>query len=81
MFGEDRAAAKLKGYSCLVKFIDGEELYLKIDMSNMTEDDADDWFMTAERILNATDSGFSVEYFPIQGIAMSRKSIKYIMKL
>lgn len=79
MIGEDRAAAKLKGYSCLVKFIDGEELYLKVDMQDMTDEDTDEWFMTAERVINSADS--DLEYFPIQGIAMSRKSIKYIMKL
>ena len=49
MTDEDRVAAKLKGYNCLVKFKDGEELFLKV--SSLNGDDEDDayWFESSEK--------------------------------
>lgn len=78
MTDEDATAAKLKGYNCLVKFKDGEELFLKVDdLDNNDEDEMSDWFIDVEQFLNGTGG----EVFPIVGMALSRDAIKYIRKI
>ena len=78
MTDEDLLAAKLKGYSCLVKFNDGEELFIKVPEVLISEDESVNWFEIAESYINGSEE---VEYFPVAGFAMSRNAIKYIKKI
>ncbi len=78
MTDEDMTAAKLKGYNCLVKFKDGEELLLKISELDGSSDDISDWFSDAEKYLNSSDE---VEYFPVYNVAVASGVIKYIKKI
>ena len=78
MTDEDRTAAKLRGLNCLIKFKDGEELLIKVDSLNGTEEEASEWLMDIEKFINGSDS---VEYCPIPGIAMTRDTIKYARQL
>lgn len=81
MTGEDKTAAKLQGYNCLVKFRDGEELLLIIPhIDGGDEEETSDWFKTAEDFING-DNTETTEYFPLHSIAVSRDSIKYILKI
>lgn len=66
---EDRTAYRLKGYNCLIKFIDGEELLLKVDGS---EDEITDWFEDANRFLNGDIEGI------LSNLAINRTTVKYI---
>jgi hypothetical protein len=80
MTDEDKTAAKLKGYSCIVKFRDGEELLLKVDEIDKGGATSVDWFMEAERFINRRDDS-TVEFFPTADIALANNSVKYIIKL
>jgi len=82
MTNEDLVAAKLKGYTCLIKFKDGEELLIKVTdvASPTTPDHESDWFQDAEKFINGCDEG-TIEYFPVPGMAVTRDSIKYIKKI
>jgi hypothetical protein len=80
MTDEDRTAAKLRGYSCIVKFRDGEELLLKVDEVDKGGDTSVDWFMEAERFINRKDDN-PFEFFPTAEIALAHNSVKYIIKL
>lgn len=80
MKDEDLTAAKLKGYNCLIKFKDGEELLIKVDQVGPGDEDEIQWFYDAEKFLNGYDEDV-VEYFPSTGIAITRDSIKYIRKI
>lgn len=79
MTSEDTLAAKLKGYNCIIKFKDGEDLLVKVP----DIDDADagsQWFLDVEKFINKVDEEI-IDYFPLAGISISRDSIKYVMKL
>jgi len=77
MTDEDFTAARLKGYNCLVKFKDGEELLLKI--ASFTDDEEEAcWFASSEKILNDI---FKEDVFDIPGLAVSKNTIKYIIKI
>lgn len=78
MTDEDCTAAKLKGYNCLIKFKDGEELVVRTKNLNGNDDEVAQWLMDVEKFINGCTD---VEYFPIAGFAMSRESIKYIRKI
>ena len=54
MTDEDRTAAKLKGFNCLIKFKDGEELLVKVDSLNGTEEEASEWLMDIEKFINGS---------------------------
>jgi hypothetical protein len=79
MTSEDKLAAKLKGYNCLIKFRDGEELLINVPEVD-DGDDGSQWFLDVEKFINKIDVEM-FDYFPMTGIAMSRDSIKYVMKL
>lgn len=79
MTDEDLVAAKLKGYTCLIKFKDGEELLIKADLGD-DDDDELQWFQDVEKFINGCDEEI-VEYFPGGAIALSRQSVKYIKKI
>ena len=70
---EDITIAKLKGYTCLLKFKDGEELLLKIDLG----DNSAVWFCDAEDSININ----SISPFPYPDIAVDKTLIKYIIKI
>lgn len=78
MTDEDRTAAKLRGFNCLVKFKDGEELLIKVDSLDGDHDEANEWFMDIENFINGSDS---IEYCPIPGLAVARDTIKYAKQL
>ncbi len=80
MTDEDCTAAKLKGYTCLIKFKDGEELLLK-DEDLLSSAESREWFIRVERFLNFNDDAASPEYFPSPDLAISRDTIKYVTKL
>ena len=76
---QDRTAARLAGKNCLIKFKDGEELLLRIEeIESKDEDDVTQWFTDTEDYLNSkgTDSAF-----PVGTIALSRDTVKYIIKI
>lgn len=75
MSEEDKTVAKLKGYNCIIKFTDGEELYLTI---NDLEYEEAGWFVDTDRFINSTDDN-GVSRIP--GLAVNRKCIKYIKKI
>jgi len=72
---EDITAAKLKGYNCYIKFHDGEILFLKSEL--LEEEDERDWSTDTENFINGKEG----ENFPCSGIAVDRKSIKYVKVL
>jgi hypothetical protein len=81
MTDEDLVAAKLKGYNCLIKFKDGEELFIKsADVTDGTTDSELEWFQDVEKYINEQDKE-DLPYFPLQGIAVARNSIKYVKKI
>lgn len=78
MTKEDHLAAKLAGYSVVVKFKDGEELFLKIDDFDKKEF----LFEDIERFINGTnDDDDNVGYFPAPDIAIASSTIKYVKAL
>jgi hypothetical protein len=77
MTDEDLVAAKLKGYTCLIKFKDGEELLIKAYRTSATANEEIAFFEDAEKFINGCDENV-VEYFPIPGLSVTRDSIKYI---
>jgi hypothetical protein len=78
MTSEDILVAKLKGYNVLVKFKDGEELLLSINELSLTEV----WFTMTEHFINSTaGDDYDTPDFSAPNIAVSRDSIKYIIKL
>lgn len=74
MTEEDRVAEKLKGKNCLVKFRDGEEMYLELDPTEGL-DSEDEWFIAIDHFLNADGE------LPILSVGLSRDAIKYIIKI
>lgn len=74
MTDEDRTAAKLKGFNCLIKFKDGEELFITVE--DLDYDDPENWFSRAEDFLNGRE-----EIFPLPSIALSRDTVKYIKQI
>lgn len=72
MNDEDRVAAKLKGFNILVKFVDGEEMLLKVSFVN--DPDKAEWFEDVEKFLN----GNKDQSFPLSGVAFRRETIKYV---
>lgn len=74
MTDEDHTAAKLKGFNCLIKFTDGEELFIIVE--DLDVNDPGDWFSKAEDYLNNKE-----ELFPHSGIALSRDTVKYIKQI
>ena len=80
MIDEDIVAAKLKGYTCLIIFRDGEELLIKVPELEVRNDISAQWLMDAEKFINGCDES-DVQYFPAAGLSMTRDSIKYIRQL
>lgn len=78
MTDEDRTAAKLRGFNCLVKFRDGEELLLKIDSLDASDEEAASWLMDIENYINGRDL---IDYCPIPGLAVAHNTIKYARQL
>jgi hypothetical protein len=73
---EDGTAARLKGMNCLIKFLDGEEVYTHV--GDLDDDDYESsWLCDIERFLN--DDEFKT--CEIAGIALSKVHVKYIRKL
>ncbi len=77
MTKEDHLAAKLAGYSVIVKFKDGEELFLKIE----DFDTKDFIFEDIERFINKTGDVENSGYFPVSDIAIAGDTIKYVKAL
>jgi hypothetical protein len=73
-FEEDLSSAKLKGYNCYLKFHDGEILFFK---SAFVESN-NDWFVEVEDFINSSNDANN---FPEPGIAIDRKSIKYVRQI
>ncbi len=71
----DCTAAKLKGYNILLKFKDGEELLLGIEFFN--EEDESEWFEDVEKFI----SGHLEVVFPVNNMAISRDTVKYVKKI
>jgi hypothetical protein len=67
---EDRTAAKLKGNNIVVKFFDGEELFLTAED---IDQDSEYWFDEISEFLNGAASSF-----PIANVSIARSSIKYV---
>lgn len=80
MTDEDIVAAKLKGYNCLLKFKDGEELLLKVDDIVNSAEREMTLFEDVERFINGSDE-YHIEYFPLNGVSITRDSIKYVRKI
>lgn len=74
---EDQVVEKLKGRNCLIKFMDGEELYVYIDQLE-DEEDAIEMLQDIERFLNDTNIDY---HSPLPGIAVNRQSVKYVRKI
>ena len=74
MTDEDHTAAKLKGFNCLIKFKDGEELLLYVD--DLIFDEPGNWFSRVEDFLNGRE-----EIFPHPSIAISHDTVKYIKQI
>lgn len=72
MTEEDRTAEKLKGHNWMIKFLDGEELYLKVDGN---DDDQHDWAMSAGEFMAGESTFPSSDFIP------NRDHVKYIIKL
>ena len=62
MTDEDIVAAKLKGYTCLIKFRDGEELLIKVDQVG-NDNEESGWFSDVEKFINGTEEYF--DCFPV----------------
>lgn len=77
MTEEDRTAARLKGYNCLIKFKDGEELLLSIDDID-DEELSYEWFLQMDRFINSPPTG---DYIPIAELSIAKDTIKYVKKL
>jgi hypothetical protein len=75
---EDQTAAKLRGCNCMLKFKDGEVLYLKIDALDSDREDSDEWLSEAEDFINNTGHGSN---FQSSKIAVCREEIKYIIRI
>ena len=76
MTDEDISYAKLKGWNAIIKFTDGEELFIFIDGFNGSEEDYDECLASIDEFLNG-DS----KYFPSSRIAVKKEAIKYVMKI
>lgn len=74
MTDEDQTAARLKGYNCLIKFKDGEELFLSIDFDELYCD-VSEWLIDVEKFINGSKD---VENIDIPNIAFHRDAIKYV---
>ncbi len=74
MTDEDRTAARLKGFNVVIKFVDGEELFVDIPFLD-TDDEKEEWITQIERFLNVTNSPTGTD---IPGIAINRQIVKYI---
>lgn len=70
----DHTVLRLKGYNCLIKFIDGEELYLKVDDLN-DEQQIASWLDDVEISINRLSPDAKL---PFSRIAIRFDSIKYI---
>lgn len=74
---DDRTAAKLKGFNCYIKFIDGEVVYLNV--SEMNDDEKSvQWLGDMEDRLNEREFK---SYFPTKTIAINRAHVKYVRKI
>jgi hypothetical protein len=76
MTEEDNTAERLKGNNVLIKFRDGEELFVYIE-DVTTEKEQVEWFDNVETFLNSTQVFSSL----LPGLAISRETIKYITKI
>ena len=76
MTDEDRTVSKLKGENVLIKFKDGEELCIRVDLGEDSDDEAV-WFTEMEDFLNNKD----VDHCSIPNLALTRDTIKYIRRI
>lgn len=70
---QDITAAKLRGCNIMIRFIDGEALFVKLDED---DNDFDDFFIACDEFLK--NDG---KYFPLPSISVQASSIKYIKKI
>jgi len=75
MTSEDHVVEKLKGKNCLIKFKDGEELFVHVPELDEDGDAVSDWLVEVEDFINGNQPS---QYFPLAGISFSRDSIKYV---
>lgn len=75
---EDITAAKLKGYNIMVKFIDGETVFLRITaVEGLPISEAfDEFFELMNNFLYKNES-----YFPALYMSVNRDTIKYVKKI
>lgn len=73
---EDRVVEKLKGKNCLIKFIDGEELFIFVDELN--GHDPGSWLSDVEEFLSIQGN---TQVSPVPGVALNRAQVKYIKKI
>jgi len=82
MTPQDQTAAILQGYDYLIKFKDGEELFLKFTENDVDdrddEDELIDWLVSIEKHL---DGDKNHDTFPISHMAINRDTVKYIRLL
>lgn len=77
MTDEDIVAAKLKGHNGLIKFKDGETIFMTVyDID--TAEEANEMFTDTERFINNEDGA---EWCPLPNIAIARDTIKYVKKI
>lgn len=74
---EELVSEKLKGKNCLIKFIDGERLYIFVKQLEAGGDDGG-WFADVERFLSISEN---TDVSPIPGVALNRAQVKYIRKI
>ena len=75
---EDITAAKLKGYNIMVKFIDGETVFLRVTaVEDLPISEAfDEFFERMNNFLYKKES-----YFPAYCMSVNRDTIKYVKKI
>jgi hypothetical protein len=74
MTDEDRTAEKLRGYNVVIKFKDGEEIF--VDVPDVDNNDIN-WFEEVDNFMHDKDS----KYFPAVDISIAKDTIKYIRKI
>lgn len=83
MTEEDHTAHRLSGKNCMVKLIDGEELFFHVPELE-DEDNEIYWMQDVERFMNfynPPSSDPNAEFLPIGGIVIKRELIKYVRKI
>lgn len=77
MNSEDQLKARLEGKNCLIKFVDGEELYVYLE-NFVDDEDACSILADTELFLSSKDV---IDASPIPLVALNRSHVKYIRKI